>query len=63
MLDIIIALLMAFGIDLDRESAFVSFEKTGEVFGVGNNNTGGNSIVEPKKFILLVNDRSIVLLL
>ncbi len=53
MIEIIIALLLNLGINLDKESINVIDERTGLVFGVGNNSTGGtNSEIEPSTYIL-----------
>lgn len=56
MLEIIIALLLAFGLNLDKEGATVIDERTGEVFGVGNNVTIGNSEINPPTYILCQDD-------
>ena len=42
MLEIIIALLLALGVNINQEAITVIDDRTGEVYGVGNNiNTGG----------------------
>ncbi len=52
MIEIIIALLLAMGLNLDKEAVNVVNERTGEVYGVGNNVTVINSEIEPSTYIL-----------
>lgn len=57
MIDIIIALLMMLGINIEKEYVTVVSERTGEVYGVGNTvSNGGNSIYEPKSYILCLDN-------
>lgn len=52
MIDIIIALILALGINIDKEYVNVVEDRTGMVFGVGTNSTVNNSEIDPKTFVL-----------
>ncbi|MFN8152747.1 MAG: hypothetical protein U0Y08_00495 [Bacteroidia bacterium] len=57
MIEIIIALLLALGFNIDKEEFTIVDDRTGEVYGVGSNSTtGGNSEHDPKTFILYQDD-------
>lgn len=57
MIEIIIALLLALGINLDREQITVVDQTTGISFGVGTGTGSSNAEIDnPKVFILLQDD-------
>ena len=56
-LEIIISLLLAFGINLDETQVEVLDDKTGISYGVGSNTTVINSEVDPIRFTLMMDDR------
>ncbi|MBP7168631.1 MAG: hypothetical protein KBB64_13300 [Bacteroidia bacterium] len=57
MIEIIIALLLALGINLDREQITVVDQTTGISFGVGTGSGSSNAEIDnPKVFILLQDD-------
>lgn len=54
MLEIIVALLIALGVNLDSESITVIDQSTGISFGVGSGtNTSNSEIKEPQVYILV----------
>jgi hypothetical protein len=57
MLEIIISLLLALGINLNDTAVEVIDEKSGIVYGVGNSGVVHNSEIDPPRYILVMDDR------
>ncbi len=56
MIEIIITLLLTFGINLDQDAITVVDERTGIVYGVGNSTSGGGRIDSDSKTFILCQD-------
>jgi hypothetical protein len=57
MLEIIISLLMAIGININENPIEVMDERTGIVYGVGSNSGAGvRTDIEPKKYVLVLGE-------
>ncbi len=57
MIDLIIGLLIALGVNLNETAVEVVDERTGISYGVGSNATVNNSEIDPPRYILVMDDR------
>jgi hypothetical protein len=58
MIEIIIALLIALGINLDREQISVVDQSTGIIFGVGSGTGSANSEIDQPQVYVLFQDEN-----